>query len=121
VADRKTRKRPGVTCAENGPYIVKGLTTFTGLRGEPIKAKSTLALCRCGESKNKPFCDGTHAKIGFDSARQGDSLPDRRDTKSLGRNPTKNCSPTLHNRTLSTRAPAFRGGRTICGCSCKPA
>jgi glutamate synthase domain-containing protein 2/uncharacterized Fe-S cluster protein YjdI len=80
VSDRKTRKRPSITCADNGPYIVKGLETFTGLRGDSIKTKSTMALCRCGASKSKPFCDGTHAKIGFSGAKGGDRVPDHRDT-----------------------------------------
>ena len=56
-----------IVCNENGPYIVKNVDQLTGTRGQSIDVKSTMALCRCGESSNKPFCDGTHGKIGFSS------------------------------------------------------
>lgn len=51
---------------ENGPYKVTGLVELTGPDGERIEVREeTIYLCRCGASANKPFCDGTHAKIGF--------------------------------------------------------
>ena len=72
-------KAKGVTVSKNGPYIVTGniplskMTIGTNSDGGsekweqsqtfPIQQK--YALCRCGQSKQKPFCDGTHAKIGF--------------------------------------------------------
>lgn len=52
----------------DGPYLVKALTRFSNNSG-PIECKETMFLCRCGASANKPFCDGSHAKIGFSSAR----------------------------------------------------
>lgn len=42
-----------IKSSENGPNLVM------------VDGKTVAALCRCGESKNKPYCDGTHAKIGF--------------------------------------------------------
>jgi len=58
----------------NGPYAVD-LTTgdvlLTDHEGNPIAlpdGKPTIALCRCGASSRKPFCDGTHSKIGFQGA-----------------------------------------------------
>ena len=57
-----------IICNENGPYIVKRVTQMIGTHSQPIETKSTMALCRCGESSNKPFCDGTHGKIGFSSS-----------------------------------------------------
>lgn len=65
--------KPGITPAPNGPYIVKNLNNLANAKG-PIEAGATVALCRCGQSANKPFCDGTHAKVGFSDAK----LPDRR-------------------------------------------
>ena len=54
-----------VQVSKNGPYLVKGRFIFVGTDGkEEIKAGS-IALCRCGGSGNKPFCDGTHRKNGF--------------------------------------------------------
>lgn len=55
----------------NGPYTVKGIAGCRNSRGEPIPVQeSTLYLCRCGGSQNKPFCDGTHKKIGFSGKRE---------------------------------------------------
>jgi len=52
---------------ENGPLVVKGLGRMTGPNGEDIEVKEVMALCRCGASANKPFCDGSHQKNGFES------------------------------------------------------
>jgi CDGSH-type Zn-finger protein len=37
----------------------------TGADGAPYEVRNRVTLCRCGASRNKPFCDGTHASIGF--------------------------------------------------------
>ncbi|MEN8198118.1 MAG: CDGSH iron-sulfur domain-containing protein, partial [Pseudomonadota bacterium] len=71
---------PTIECKENGPYLVRGLGGLTGPAGEPIQAKPVMALCRCGGSANKPFCDGTHAKNGFSGERLSGGSIDRRDT-----------------------------------------
>jgi len=69
-----------VVVSKDGPYVVTGnvpLATQTIVadadggselwkQGEPIEAREKYSLCRCGRSKNAPFCDGTHAKVGFD-------------------------------------------------------
>lgn len=52
-----------VTLAQNGPLILDGPVTLTG--GDDSCTGQRGALCRCGASQNKPFCDGAHAKIGF--------------------------------------------------------
>jgi len=49
----------------NGPYLVEGVEILVGKDGSELEAKETFALCRCGGSENKPFCDGAHARIGF--------------------------------------------------------
>ncbi len=68
-----------IRAARNGPYIVTRLASLENSRGEAIPVQETIALCRCGASANKPFCDGTHAKIGFESAKQTDGSLDKRD------------------------------------------
>ena len=58
-----------VTATDNGPYKVTGAIDLFDADGNPVETKgSTVFLCRCGGSTNKPFCDGTHSKIGFQGA-----------------------------------------------------
>jgi CDGSH-type Zn-finger protein len=54
----------------NGPYLVEGdfeLHDPTGARVD-TSGRPKVALCRCGGSTKKPFCDGTHSKLGFKAA-----------------------------------------------------
>ncbi|HZQ36140.1 MAG TPA: CDGSH iron-sulfur domain-containing protein [Dehalococcoidia bacterium] len=52
----------------NGPYLVEGPLTVVDTEGREYKSdRPRIALCRCGNSANKPFCDGTHQRIGFDA------------------------------------------------------
>ncbi len=57
-----------IRCRENGPLVIKGPVTITDHLGNefPIPpGKDTIALCRCGQSQKKPFCDGNHRNCGF--------------------------------------------------------
>ena len=56
-----------ITIRENGPYVVDGEFTLVDAAGNEVPLKKK-ALCRCGGSTTKPFCDGTHSKIGFQGA-----------------------------------------------------
>jgi CDGSH-type Zn-finger protein len=59
-----------ITCRPNGPYLVEGdveLSDPTGGRVD-TSGRPRIALCRCGGSTTKPFCDGTHSKLGFQAA-----------------------------------------------------
>ena len=56
-----------IKIAENGPLIVEGEFKLIDANGNEIPAVKK-ALCRCGGSTMKPFCDGTHSKIGFQGA-----------------------------------------------------
>ncbi|MEC7963469.1 MAG: (4Fe-4S)-binding protein, partial [Pseudomonadota bacterium] len=60
--------KPGVETRPNGPLVVKGVTRMTGPDGAEVEVKEVMALCRCGQSKSKPFCDGSHVAAGFDDA-----------------------------------------------------
>jgi len=69
----------------NGPYLVTSVETLLNSKGEPLPARSTMRLCRCGGSGNKPFCDGTHMRNGFSGAKSPERVPDHRDTYTDGR------------------------------------
>ncbi|MBI2766119.1 MAG: CDGSH iron-sulfur domain-containing protein [Chloroflexi bacterium] len=53
---------------DNGPYIVKGGVIVMDPDGNSYEVKDVIALCRCGHSSTKPFCDGSHKTQGFQSA-----------------------------------------------------
>lgn len=54
---------------KNGPLLVEGDCALIDSTGKEVARAGHLALCRCGSSGNKPFCDGTHIKIGFDDSK----------------------------------------------------
>jgi CDGSH-type Zn-finger protein len=60
-----------IRCRENGPLVIKGAVKVVDHNGNefPIPAgKDAVALCRCGQSRTKPFCDGSHRTCGFRAA-----------------------------------------------------
>jgi CDGSH-type Zn-finger protein len=55
-----------VTAYPNGPYLVRGAKTLIELDGTEVSLRRpAVAVCRCGQSRNLPFCDGTHKLVGF--------------------------------------------------------
>ena len=72
-------KKITIECTENGPYIVKNLDNLTTSKGDSFESKPVMALCRCGASENKPFCDGTHTKFGFFTENLSDGKWDFRE------------------------------------------
>lgn len=66
-----------IIAKNRGPYIVSGPITLKDGGGEEIPTEGTIALCRCGGSATKPFCDGTHSKIGFEAAERARDEFDR--------------------------------------------
>jgi CDGSH-type Zn-finger protein len=86
-----TDARPGprIRISNNGPYLVSGaprLTTRTpvvDMQGDAVawtegpadKTRATYVLCRCGQSRDKPFCDGSHQRVGFDGTCTADRAP----------------------------------------------
>lgn len=78
-------QKPKISCLPNGPYYY--FTDFTphtidGIQssmGEPRSNLRGVALCRCGGSNNKPFCDGTHGKNGFTDKKLTDGHLNKRD------------------------------------------
>ena len=54
-----------ITPTDNGPYLIQGGVTLLDGEGNPYQVDDTIALCRCGHSSTKPFCDGAHEKTNF--------------------------------------------------------
>ena len=85
----KTNDNAKIKVLKNGPYIVSGDiplikmtikcdqqgTPSEWLIGDKVKTEQNYSLCRCGQTKNKPFCDGTHLKVNFDGAETSDNAP----------------------------------------------
>ena len=71
---------PAIVTATNGPYLVTNVPAVRTPLGETLTSPPQLALCRCGGSATKPFCDGTHASNGFTDAKDPNRVPDQRDT-----------------------------------------
>jgi CDGSH-type Zn-finger protein len=60
-----------IRCRENGPLVIQGAVRVIDHQGNefvPPPGKDSVALCRCGASRNKPFCDGSHRTCGFQAA-----------------------------------------------------
>jgi CDGSH-type Zn-finger protein len=74
----QTKERPKILPLRNGPYYLlndmepKVVEHLQNSKGEPLSTIRGVALCRCGASNNKPFCDGTHGTIGFSSDNKTD-------------------------------------------------
>jgi CDGSH-type Zn-finger protein len=68
------QKQPATTIKvnNNGSYLVEGPVRLIDADGQEydISQRKRVSLCRCGASVNKPFCDGTHSKIGFAAAER---------------------------------------------------
>ncbi len=62
-------ERTTIRPERDGPYIIRNLRKLSNSKGEELNVRPFVALCRCGGSNIKPYCDGTHARIGFSSAK----------------------------------------------------
>ena len=68
VASATPESTLSITPSANGPLSLKGIAELQSADGQTCYRGNRMYLCRCGASSNKPFCDGTHAKIGFTTA-----------------------------------------------------
>ncbi len=67
-----------ITIRDNGPLLVQGPITVIDAAGNQFTIpvdKPSVALCRCGQSKNKPFCDGSHKACNFMAAERATTAP----------------------------------------------
>ncbi len=99
-----------IKVCKNGPYIVSGKVpvnqqkTVFDSEGDPLKTKiiknlssdSEVVLCRCGGSANKPFCDGTHQKNGFDGTENPRNLKKNLDDAEFFDGPELTLQDTPH-------------------------
>ena len=65
---------------KDGPYLVTNAERLDDWLGGQYPTTPQMALCRCGASEMKPYCDGSHARVGFSDEKSPDRQPDRRDT-----------------------------------------
>ncbi len=66
VTSRRDRTRPTIVTCPDGPILVRGDVQIVDDMGSIVpRRRTTVALCRCGASTIKPYCDGTHKAIGF--------------------------------------------------------
>ena len=103
---------PTVQSQTDGPYLVTNVTTITDWLGQELPVAPQVALCRCGQSAAKPFCDGSHAEVGFHAAKDPARVPDRRDTY-IGQQVTVSDNRGLcqHSGLCTDRLPiVFRAG-----------
>lgn len=104
------RAMPGITVKENGPYVVQGgvaLTRksivyselhepLTWRKDATLPADESYRLCRCGQSQSKPFCDGSHERVGFDGTETASTTPTAKRQKTVkGTNIVMTDDPTL--------------------------
>lgn len=59
---------------KDGPYLLEGAEVVDWNGMEYPHGPGPIALCRCGASKNRPFCDGTHTKIGFKASESAEEV-----------------------------------------------
>src|SRR5206468_4039133 len=82
-------ERPRLACLPNGPYYLLNdmqaspVPNLVRATGAPCATVRGVALCRCGGSKNKPFCDGTHSTNGFSDRKLADSKANRRESYAI--------------------------------------
>jgi CDGSH-type Zn-finger protein/truncated hemoglobin YjbI len=76
----RSESGPSIRLVRQGPYVLTNVDSLTGPLGESVPTRPQMALCRCGHSASKPWCDGTHARVDFTGAKDPNRVLDRRDT-----------------------------------------
>jgi CDGSH-type Zn-finger protein/truncated hemoglobin YjbI len=71
---------PAIHVAHDGPYLVVNPRTIVDHLGVKVEVRAMTALCRCGASQIKPFCDGSHAATGYSGTKDPNRVPDHVDT-----------------------------------------
>src|SRR5579859_5792517 len=102
-----------IQSAAGGPYLLTNVTRITDCLGVSLEPTPQAALCRCGASAIKPWCDGSHAQIGFDSSKSSSRVADRLDRyKGLGVAIGDNRGTCAHSGFCTDRIPSvFRADK----------
>jgi CDGSH-type Zn-finger protein/truncated hemoglobin YjbI len=96
-----------IQSAPNGPYLVTNVPTITDWLGVSLDPPPQAALCRCGASTIKPWCDGSHAQIGWEDAKSDQRVPDRLDRYTgLGVTVADNRGTCAHSGFCTDRVPS---------------
>ncbi len=66
------KDRPTIEIKKHGPYKVSGIKNLKNSAGKTLNSNEVMYLCKCGSSKNMPYCDGTHLKIGLSDEKEPD-------------------------------------------------
>jgi CDGSH-type Zn-finger protein len=107
--DINNQVKPKILPLPNGPYYLindmqpKVVDNLKNFKGETLSTTIGIALCRCGASKNKPFCDGTHSVIRFSSKNM-----------TLKENDTSKISPKDKRRDYTDKEITIHDNRKIC-------
>jgi CDGSH-type Zn-finger protein len=72
-----SRQKPRVVFTRWNPYLVIGAPQCVNSKGDKIQLDNVTALCRCGSSSAKPYCDGSHSKVGFSGEKAADRKEDK--------------------------------------------
>ncbi|MHB8233195.1 MAG: CDGSH iron-sulfur domain-containing protein [Solirubrobacteraceae bacterium] len=96
-----------IQSAPNGPYLFTNVTDMTDWLGVAVRPTPQAAVCRCGASNLKPWCDGSHAQIGFDDAKSTTRVADRLDRyRGLGVSVDDNRGTCQHSGFCTDRLPS---------------
>ncbi len=68
VVKQMVRQQSKIDIEDDGPYNLSGSFQLVDAEGNAFDTSGSVSLCRCGYSGDKPFCDGTHEEIDFDSS-----------------------------------------------------
>jgi CDGSH-type Zn-finger protein len=74
---KRDHSKPKIVITKTSALKARHIPKIVDAEGNPLSTKPTMLLCRCGASKNKPYCDATHTEIHFNGEKQEGRRPDR--------------------------------------------
>ncbi|MCP5104709.1 MAG: hypothetical protein GY950_15095 [bacterium] len=77
MSSNNNKKKPEIVFTKHSPYMVADLENLFNAKGEKLRVTPVTSLCRCGLSKRKPCCDGSHTATGIDGEKQPDRVKDK--------------------------------------------